>query len=138
MRFLWVLICASCVSACSTGQGTGDPLMDEVVKRENVDGQCIYVGPATDLVKFGSATDFKNEAVRKIAEKAAKLKGSPSTSDPTDANRAGCLMEVNRPVLYGEHAFVAFSNAGGEIGTYAFGREGTGWNVIERNVYAIW
>lgn len=47
-------------------------------------------------------------------------------------------MQVNRPIIYGAYAFVGFSNAGGEIGTYAFKLENNQWVVAERNHYAYW
>ena len=113
--------------------------MDEVLKRENADRGCFYVGPTTNLTKFGNETEFRNEALREVAKEAAKRQGKPGSKlRPVQVNTGACLMEVYRPVIHGDYAFVSFSDPGGEIGTYGFVREGSRWSVIEKSLSAIW
>ena len=110
--------------------------MDEVLKRENVDRGCVYVGPTTNLTKFGNETEFRSEALRDAAKEAAKRQRKPDGS--IQGNTGTCLMEVYRPLIHDNYAFVSFSDPGGEIGTYGFVRKGSRWNVIEKNLSAIW
>jgi hypothetical protein len=139
MRFLLAALCAICVSACAPTGGTGNSLLDEVVKRENVDGGCVHVGPTTDFVRFGSAIEFRDQSVRKAAEAAStRAMNSGNVSDSVDPDTMKCWMQVNRPILSSGYAFVAFSNAGGELGTYAFRSANNRWVVVERNHYAYW
>lgn len=113
--------------------------MAEVLKRENVDRGCIYVGPTTNLTKFGNETEFRNEALRDAAKEAAKRQGKPGGKPGSiQVNTGTCLMEVYRPLIHDDYAFVSFSDPGGEIGTYGFVRKGSRWNVIEKNLSAIW
>ena len=139
MRFLLAALFASCVSACSPTGGTGNSLLDEVVKRENVDDVCVHVRPTPDLVRFGSAIEFRDLSARKAAEAAsARSINSGNVPDSVDPDTMKCWMQVNRPIVSGEYAFVAFSNAGGELGTYAFRRANNRWIIVERNHYGYW
>lgn len=51
---------------------------------------------------------------------------------------ADCLMVVHQPAIYGDFAFVEFSDPGGEIGAYAFRRANGQWFVAEKVLLGFW
>ena len=138
------------LTACRQGITTGEPLSDIVVAREAGSwAQCVSLsGPTLIFAEDDEGppamlhpASFENEQVRAAAERLQiAWQDAPEDSYQTFGTVTGdrCIMQVDRPAISGEIAFVGFSDPGGEIGAYAFRRGGDHWYVVERIMLGWW
>jgi len=86
-------------------------------------------------------SSFKNPDVRTAANKAAmpmRMVQSPKQKLFGEGTLDDCATTVNAPVLVGEFAFLTYSEPGGEIGAFAFQRQGSTWQVREQVRLGYW
>jgi hypothetical protein len=81
------------------------------------------------------ADSFDRPEVRQAA---ARIQTHYRHEEPATPAIDDCPMDVSRPAMSGDFAFVWFSDPGGEVGAYAFRRANGQWFVAEKVLLGYW
>lgn len=157
---IFLSVLAACAPSANTGSSDADEIIDLIVNREAPFHGCVevtsptkfvaeypanYIAPPGDGWNVNQFEDPK--AVRAAQEIAVSFEEAMSLEEEAkilhlfgerDQYSDGCVMSVTYPAYSGEFAFAWFMEPGGDMGTYALERRGTGWHINERVFLAWW
>lgn len=145
-----ILAASLALGACNGAPSIGEPLADRVVSREaGWRTPCVELLAATRIFAEDEhgppAMTYPSSFSDAGAQAAAAAlqmdwRETPELTYKTYGRPVGdrCSMKVGRPAISGDFAFVAFSEPGGERGTYVFRRVMKDWVTLERTVQGYW
>jgi hypothetical protein len=146
-----ILVAAAASSSAPVVPRTGHELIDLVVQLEGGLSQCVTYVPKTYIFRQDNQgrpsmltpERFHDPEARAAAQLIAidwRREAPDNLTNETLGKFDGymCPLYVAGPAISGEFAFVYFRSPGGDLGVYAFRKQGNRWDIVERARLGFW